>query len=217
MYFRPGFAAIQAGKLGAKRMAERNKVLTTFQAADYCHVSPFTIRNWIESGSLPAYKTPGGHRRVLKRDLDDFLKKHGMPGAEEISSLAKKVLVVDDDKIVAEFVRKVIGQLDGEVEVAVAPDGYEAGALVTSFSPSVVVLDLRMPGLDGFQVCEKIKRDPATAKTTVIGITGYYSPEYEAKFKGCGGLKLLKKPLDVETLIETIEEALAGVEEAKRR
>jgi excisionase family DNA binding protein len=191
-------------------MAERNKVLTTFQAADYCQVSPFTIRNWIESGLLSAYKTPGGHRRVLKQDLDEFLKKHGMPGADEITSSAKKVLIVDDDKAVTEFVSKVISQLDGEVEVAVALDGFEAGSLVSSFFPTVVVLDLRMPGLDGFQVCEKIKQEPSTAKITVIGITGYYSPEYETRFKACGGWKLLKKPLAVENLINAIEESLYG-------
>jgi excisionase family DNA binding protein len=192
-------------------MAERNKVLTTFQAAAYCQVSPFTIRNWIESGVLPAYKTPGGHRRVLKQDLVEFLKKHEMPGVDEITSSAKKVLVVDDDKTVTEFVSKIIDQLDGEVEVAVALDGFEAGSLVSSFHPTVVVLDLRMPGLDGFQVCEKIKEDPATAKTTVIGITGYYSPEYETRFKACGGWKLLKKPMDVDNLIGALEEALYGV------
>jgi excisionase family DNA binding protein len=192
-------------------MVERNKVLTTFQAADYCQVSPFTIRNWIESGILSAYKTPGGHRRVLKQDLDEFLKKHGMPGADEITSSAKKVLIVDDDKAVTEFVSKVISQLDGEVEVAVALDGFEAGSLVSSFHPTVVVLDLRMPGLDGFQVCERIKQEPSTAKITVIGITGYYSPEYETRFKACGGWKLLKKPLAVDNLINVIEESLYGV------
>jgi excisionase family DNA binding protein len=191
-------------------MAEREKVFTTFQAADYCRVSPFTIRNWIESGVLPGYKTPGGHRRILKRDLDEFLKKHGMPGPEQsVSPAKKKVLVVDDDKSVNDFVSKVITQIDGEAEVAVALDGFEAGAKVISFKPDVVILDLRMPGLDGFQVCEKIKSDPAVAGATVIGITGYYSDEYESRFISCGGSKLLKKPLDVEALKKAVGQALA--------
>jgi excisionase family DNA binding protein len=192
-------------------MTERNRVFTTFQAAEYCQVSPFTIRNWIESGVLPAYKTPGGHRRILRRDLDDFLRRHGMPAAEEIASSAKKILVVDDDKAVTQLVKKIIGQIDSEIEVAIALDGFEAGSLVSSFHPAVVVLDLKMPGLDGFQVCERIKKSRATANTTVIGITGYYSPEYDARFKDCGGWQLLKKPLDVDRLIAAIKEALRGV------
>jgi excisionase family DNA binding protein len=197
-------------------MTERDKVFTTFQAADYCQVSPFTIRNWIESGVLPAYKTPGGHRRVLKQDLDDFLKKHGMPAVKDMAPASKKILVVDDDKTVTDFVTTVISQLNGDIEIAVAHDGFEAGSLVTRFNPRVVILDLRMPGLDGFQVCERIKKDSATAKTTVLGITGFHSPEYEARFKACGGWKLLKKPLDVDMLIDTIEEALTVAERAAR-
>lgn len=190
-------------------MAERDKVLTTFQAADYCQVSPFTIRNWIESGVLPAYKTPGGHRRILKQDLEAFLKRHGMPSVDEFSSSPSKILVVDDDKTVTEFVRKVIAKMDDEVEVEVALDGFEAGALVTSFRPSVVILDLRMPGLDGFQVCERIRQDSTMLNATVLGITGYYSPEYETRFKACGGWKLLKKPLEIDLLKDTIREALS--------
>jgi excisionase family DNA binding protein len=190
-------------------MGEREKVLTTFQAADYCRVSPFTIRNWVESGVLPGYKTPGGHRRILKRDLDEFLKKHGMPGPDQMSAPArKKVLVVDDDRSVNDFVGKVITQIDEEAEVAVALDGFEAGSKVISFKPDVVILDLRMPGLDGFQVCEKIKGDPAVARATVIGITGYFSEEYESRFIACGGSKLLKKPLEVEALKSAIGQAL---------
>jgi excisionase family DNA binding protein len=112
-------------------MGEREKVFTTFQAADYCRVSPFTIRNWVESGVLPGYKTPGGHRRILKRDLDEFLKRHGMPGPEgTLSRTRSKVLVVDDDASVNDFVSKVVTQIDGEAEVAVALDGFEAGAKV---------------------------------------------------------------------------------------
>lgn len=197
-------------------MPERDKVLTTFQAADYCQVSPFTIRNWIESGVLAAYKTPGGHRRILKQDLIEFLKRHGMPSTEEFSAPTRKILVVDDEKVVTEFVCKVIRQVDGQVEVAVALDGFEAGALVTRFRPSVVVLDLRMPGLDGFQVCERIKQDSTMANATVIGITGYYSPEYESRFKACGGWKLLKKPLDIEVLKDAIRESLSQVVRSNR-
>lgn len=190
-------------------MAEREKVLTTFQAADYCQVSPFTIRNWVESGVLPGYKTPGGHRRILKRDLDEFLKKHGMPRPEEIAASGRKrILVVDDDESVNDFVSKVVAEVDGEAEVAAARDGFEAGAKVISFKPDVVILDLRMPGLDGFQVCERIKGDPAVAGATVIGITGYFSEEHESRFISCGGSKLLKKPLDVDALKKAVGEAL---------
>lgn len=190
-------------------MPERDKVLTTFQAADYCHVSPFTIRNWVEAGVLPAYRTPGGHRRIVKQDLDEFLRKHGMPCGEVLNQSHGKVLVVDDDEKTFDLACKVIAQIDGKAEVSAASDVFEAGALLTSLRPDVVVLDLKMPGLDGFQVCEKIKRDRTNTDCTVIGLTGQLSPEYESRFRSCGGLKLLKKPLDVDAMRDVIGEALA--------
>jgi excisionase family DNA binding protein len=185
-------------------MPERTKVLTTFQAADYCNVSPFTIRNWVESGKLPAYKTPGGHRRIRKDDLDGFLKKYKMPASELDEEQRKKILVVDDDETVARFLSKVVKDVDNESDVAIALDGFEAGALMTSFEPQVVILDLRMPGLDGFEVCKKIKENSNTSAAIVIGITGYYSPEAAEKFARCGGWQLLTKPIDVVKLKQVI-------------
>jgi excisionase family DNA binding protein len=186
---------------------ERDEVLTTFQAAAYCNVSPFTVRNWVESGILPAYRTPGGHRRILKADLDEFLEKYRMPKGKLAGRERKKVLVVDDQREVAEFVRRVVREVDQAAEVAIASDGFEAGYLLKSFVPSVVLLDLRMPGLDGFEVCKKIKANAATADAVVIGITGYYSPEYDRRFSRCGGWRLLAKPLDVVHLKRAITEA----------
>jgi excisionase family DNA binding protein len=195
-------------------MTESSKVLTTFQAAEYCQVSPFTIRNWVESGKLPAYRTPGGHRRIRKGDLDEFLKKHDMPGGGQEAEDKRRILVVDDDEIVADFVSKIARDIEGGADVPVALDGFEAGTMVTSIRPQVVILDLRMPGLDGFEVCRKIKASSATSSTVVIGITGYYSAEYAKKFADCGGHHLLRKPIDVQELKQAISEAFEIYKEA---
>jgi len=190
-------------------MKRERRVFTTFQAAEYCHVSPFTVRNWIESEALPAYRTPGGHRRILREDLDAFLKRHGMPGPEVLGGKGNKVLIVDDDRSVTTFVARVVKQVDDETEIKVATDGFEAGSLVSTFRPRLVILDLKMPGLDGFEVCKRIKLEPSAAGATVLGITGYYTKAYAKKFAKCGGWQLLKKPLDVGRLKEAITEALS--------
>jgi excisionase family DNA binding protein len=188
---------------------KERRVFTTFQAAEYCHVSPFTVRNWIESEVLPAYRTPGGHRRVLREDLDAFLRKHGMPGGDILEGANKKVLIVDDDKAVTTFVSKVVKEVDDRAEIATALNGFTAGSLVKSFRPQVVILDLKMPGLDGFEVCKMIKTDPSSSDTTVLGITGYHTAANAKKFANCGGWQLLKKPLDVDRLKNAISEALS--------
>ena len=81
------------------------EILTVSQASKYCNVSSKTIINWIDAGHLKAYKTVGGHRRIKKEDLDQFLKDKGMPIPEEAKTdERKKILVVDDDKIIVETI-----------------------------------------------------------------------------------------------------------------
>ncbi|HAX99007.1 MAG TPA: histidine kinase, partial [Candidatus Atribacteria bacterium] len=69
------------------------EILTVFQASKYCKVSPKTIINWIESGHIKAFKTVGGHRRIKKTDLEDFMKKQGIPiPEEELKEERKRIL-----------------------------------------------------------------------------------------------------------------------------
>jgi DNA-binding response OmpR family regulator len=90
-------------------------------------------------------------------------------------------------------------------EVATAKDGFEAGRLVASLKPEVVLLDLRMPGMDGFQVCKTIKAAPESAGTVVIAMTGYHTPETEARILECGAVRCFAKPVDPETIASFID------------
>ena len=87
----------------------------------------------------------------------------------------------------------------------VAADGFEAGRLVATCRPEVVLLDLKMPGLDGFQVCRTIKADPDTSSTVVIAMTGYHSPETEARILECGAIRCFSKPVEPSTLSAFID------------
>jgi CheY-like chemotaxis protein len=90
-----------------------------------------------------------------------------------------------------------------------AADGFEAGRLVATFRPDVVLLDLRMPGMDGFQVCRTIKADPETSSTIVISMTGYHTPETEAKILECGAIRCFAKPVEPSTLASYIDSLFA--------
>ena len=69
--------------------------------------------------------------------------------------------------------------------------------VVATYRPDVVLLDLKMPGLDGFQICRTIKADPDTSKTIVIAMTGYYSSETEARILECGAIRCFSKPVEL--------------------
>ena len=197
-------------------------VFTTFEAAKLCHVSPLSIINWVNAGRLPAFRTPGGHRRIRREDLVRFMKDNGVPIPDELKGAAgrPRVLVVDDEPSVREVLSAHLASRANPYEVLTAADGFEAGRIVASSRPDVVVLDLRMPGLDGFQVCRTIKGDPDTAATTVIAMTGYHDRETEARILQCGAVRCLAKPFEpsvLGTFLDTHFEQGASARGRRRR
>jgi CheY-like chemotaxis protein len=135
------------------------------------------------------------------------MRENGMPLAEELHAGSGKlrVLVVDDEVAIRDALSAHLSVRTPSYEVMTASDGFEAGRLVATFRPDVVLLDLRMPGMDGFQVCRTIKADPETSSTVVIAMTGYHTPETEAKTLECGAVRCFAKPVDSATMSEFID------------
>jgi excisionase family DNA binding protein len=194
-------------------------VFTTFEAAKLCHVSPLSIINWVNAGRLPAFRTPGGHRRIRREDLGRFMRENGIPLPEELrdGSGRARVLVVDDEAGIRNVIAENLSRRTTPYEVMTAADGFEAGRLVATFRPDVVLLDLRMPGLDGFQVCRTIKGDSETASTVVIAMTGYHTQETEARILECGAQRCLCKPMEPSAIATVIDAALEQAVASKRR
>ena len=194
-------------------------VFTTFEAAKLCHVSPLSIINWVNAGRLPAFRTPGGHRRIRREDLGRFMRDNGIPLPEELrdGSGRSRVLVVDDESGIRNVIAESLSHRSNAYEVMTAADGFEAGRLVATFRPDVVLLDLRMPGLDGFQVCRTIKGDPETASTVVIAMTGYHTHETEARIIECGAIRCLAKPIEPSAVATVIDAVLDHAVASRRR
>jgi len=194
-------------------------VFTTFEAAKLCHVSPLSIINWVNAGKLPAFRTPGGHRRIRRDDLARFMRENGIPLPDDLrdGSGRSRVLVVDDEASIREIIAECLANRPSPYDVMTAADGFEAGRLVATFRPDVVLLDLRMPGVDGFQVCRTIKGASETASTVVIAMTGYHTPETEARIIGSGAVRCLAKPIEPSAVAAVIDAVLEQAVAAKRR
>jgi excisionase family DNA binding protein len=176
------------------------------EVAELLMVSPITVRGWAMKGLLKAEVTPGGHRRFLHSEVERFIRERG--SAERRRSL--KVLIVDDDLMHLEYLVELLGGIDAPVVIETAHDGFEAGRKLTGFAPHVVLLDLMMPGLNGFDVCRWIKSDPATRSTRVIAMTGYPSPENLQRIVEAGAELMLAKPIDVPLLLHAMGLSSAG-------
>ncbi|HCJ67808.1 MAG TPA: histidine kinase, partial [Elusimicrobia bacterium] len=157
-------------------MAE--KTYSTFDISEICGASPTTVADWIDAGELKAFYTPGGHRRVRKDDLLEFLKKYAMPIPKELlEDGRKKILVVDDDQAIINLITRFLKKLPEKYQFASAMDGFQAGQKLSEFEPDLIILDLMLPGIDGFQVCRNIRSNEKTKEMKILAITGYDSPE----------------------------------------
>jgi excisionase family DNA binding protein len=176
-------------------------VLTVYQASKYCGVSPKTVSNWIDEGHINAFRTVGGHRRIRKEDLDAFLRKQGMPvpGAL-VEGERKKILVIDDDNLIVETIVSSLEEEPHDYEIISASDGFEAGIQVSHFKPDLLILDIMMPDIDGYEVCRKVKGDPATCNIKIIVLSAYMDEENYESMKRNGADVCFSKPLPLEKL-----------------
>jgi len=184
------------------------KTFSTFAIAEMLQVDPGSVANWIDSDILKAHRTPGGHRQVEIDDLLLFLKQHNMPVPTELQGKEVSILVVDDEEEVVSLIVRTIEIRLPQYTVYQACDGFAAGVLITTCKPAVVILDIHMPGLDGFEVCKIIKAKDHTEYAEVIAITGDDSEKVHKRILECGARICLVKPLDMDNLISEIEKSL---------
>ena len=190
-------------------MTNLNQVLTTHQISKLCLVDSSTVISWIEQGKLPAYRTPGGHRRVSLKDFLDFMKKYNLPLPSGINvDINPRVMIIDDETEIIKVIFRVLKTLNSEIQIESATDGFEAGRKMADFKPDLVILDLMLPGIDGFEICRTIRKDERLKDARVLAITGYDTPENKKKIFSCGANGYLVKPFDIKDLMAEINKLL---------
>lgn len=189
---------------------ETKQSFSTSEVAKYCHVTADTIRKWAEAGRIHVFKTPGGHRRIRRDDLVRFLRENSIPIHDDLGNAGTKVLVVDDEKAVISVIRRFLERSQTPFQIEVAMDGYDAGHQVATFRPNVIFLDLRLPGIDGFEVCRRIKSDPESSSSKIIAMTGYYEGDVAQRVVELGASLLMQKPFTPDDLRRAL--AKVGIE-----
>ena len=182
--------------------------LSTFKIAQLLDVNPSSVANWVDQGLLVAHRTPGGHRRVAVDDLARFLREHKMPVPDELDVPPARILIVDDEPALCQMITNTLRAGHPEYEITEAHDGFRAGQLTATLKPDVVILDLRMPGMDGFEVCRRIKSQEETRHAVVLAITAYPTPENEQQIIECGAEAFFPKPLDMDKLLAAVQSAV---------
>jgi excisionase family DNA binding protein len=170
--------------------------LTLGQAAKYLGVAQSTIRKWSDSGRVPAFYTPGGHRRYRRGDLDAFLERSG-PGRGRTGPL---VLVVDDDPGVRQVVR---ANLEAEgYSVREAGSADEGLVSLEEEPPDLLLLDVMMPEVDGWEMLRRVQERFGVGAIPVLVFSGTVEERAVADAAARGARGFLGKPFDLQQLID---------------
>ncbi len=170
--------------------------MTTGEIADVLQVTIPTVKRWIRDGHLKAFRTAGRHYRVTADELERFKAAHGIP---TVGDEPRRVLIIDDDARLLEVLADGFA-LDPRYKVETAADGYEGLIKIGNFRPHLLVLDVRMPGLDGFEVCRKVRQQVSTRGTRILAITGFAEARVKERILEVGADAFLQKPFTLDDL-----------------
>ncbi len=187
----------------------QKETLTVAEAAKVCGVNRVTVWRWVKAHDLPATTTLGGHHRIRKSDLSVFITKNFRGGSGGISK--KRILIVDDDPHIQKLMARTVEREGHAVESC--SNGFEAGIRVIRFKPHLIMLDLFMPYMNGFQVCRQLKGDPETAAIKILAISGHSTQSNIEKALRCGADRFLKKPFEKAQLVQHMTSLLSPIAE----
>lgn len=126
----------------------------------------------------------------------------------------KKVLIAEDQVHIRRLIERSIEELEDDgVEILVAPDGNAALSIILEERPDVVLLDVMMPGMNGFEVCENLRNDEGARGAHVIFLTAKGQEYDRAKARDVGADGYVIKPFDPDELLATVRRALGFVDD----
>lgn len=193
-------------------LSEPDRLLTSHQVGQLLQMNPSSVNNWVNEGRIPAFRTPGGHRRIRLADLLRFLETHRIPVPQglQVSHTRRRLLVVDDDRKYLASLKRLLKAHAERVEALLVDNGIDALVGVGTFRPHLIVLDVFMPEIDGIEVCRRLKANPQTRDTAVVMTSGQLDPEVESKAMAAGADRCLHKPVELATVLADLGVAVAA-------
>ncbi len=116
-------------------------------------------------------------------------------------------LIVDDDKAIIEMFTELLGR-DGRFEVRTAGTGYEAGITTEQFRPDILLLDFKLPDINGNAVCRTIRANPNYEHIKIIAISGVADPDEVEELRLAGADDFIRQPFDINVVIQRMAELL---------
>ncbi|MFC1573807.1 response regulator [Candidatus Latescibacterota bacterium] len=186
-------------------------LLTTGDIANYCHTGMTQVNRWIKNGDLEAFRNPGGHYRVTREKFREFLERNNMPIIEGFfeGNKKKKILIADDDATIVDIFSHFLKTQYEDAVIDVAYNGYEALLKTGNLLPDLLIIDIRMPKIDGLEVCRRIREtDTIKPGPKILAMTAHSEAYDRDTVLASGADDYLLKPIEIQTLQEHIEKLI---------
>ncbi|MEN3372785.1 response regulator [Dechloromonas sp. ZS-1] len=146
--------------------------LSTRQAAIRLGVSLGTVQNMVENGVLEAWKTAGGHRRIPVASVEAMLAKrrNQAPSAAD-SNAPLELMIAEDDPTLQTLYRVTVETWNLPIRLRIVGNGFEGLVQVGQNPPDIMIVDLMMPGMDGFEMIRQLRANPDLAKMDIIVVS----------------------------------------------
>lgn len=175
---------------------------STIEAAKLLGVSVRTVQLWVENGSLDAWKTAGGHRRIMAKSVDDYIRANQTSSTED--SNKSRVLVVEDNPTVSKFYEAAIKSWAKPIDIITKSDGFEGLVEIGRRIPDVLITDIYMPGMDGLQMIRSLYKSELLSSDKIIVISGLSKDDIAERGGIPSGVEFFEKPMDVEQLKQSV-------------
>ena len=189
----------------------------TSYAAKMLGISVGTVQGLVEKGDLKAWKTQGGHRRISLKSIQEYQRRHNLAPASMMQGEDRlRVLVVEDDESTRLMLQANFDQWGLPLDVVMYASAMEALLDMPSLQPQLLLTDLRMPNVDGFEFLKTLSTHTLFSNLAVVVITGMSAEDVRAKGGLPDGVQLLLKPIDMDWLHGFLD-ALMSVRQINRR
>lgn len=172
---------------------------TTRQAAELLGVSVGTVQLWVENGLLKAWKTAGGHRRVMRDSVEALLHKTPeRSAAHSVPRMASDVLhvqVVEDDEYLLRLYESVLKRWPMATQLRVAKDAVTGLLMIGRHTPDLLITDLSMPGMDGCAMLRILRQNADLRNTRIVVVTGLEASELAQRDDLPRDVEILSKPV----------------------
>jgi len=183
----------------------------TTYAAKLLGLSVGTIQALVEKTELQAWKTQGGHRRIAMQSIRDYQRRHNMmSNLPESRQSRLKVLLVEDDEVTREMMRDFCTRCDMPVDCTAMGSGLEALIDISSILPDVLIADLNMPGVDGFELLRTLRQNPVFSRMTCLVISALTYEEVKSRGSLPEGTIFVAKPVNLQWLNGFFTALMAG-------